>query len=83
MLPDHYQYGPYPGFDEEMRSADPYLYDGEDRFLGFFGGPFVGGLLGGFIGSSIPPLLYGAGGFGGYPAPFYGPPGFPPYGYYW
>ncbi|ANB56208.1 hypothetical protein GFC29_2285 [Anoxybacillus sp. B7M1] len=51
-----------------MIRANPY----ETRW--FFGGPFLGGLLGGLVGSAlIPPLFYG------YPRP-YGP--FPPYGPY-
>jgi hypothetical protein len=52
----------------------------------FFGAPFVGGLLGGFIGSAIfrprpyPYYPYGAYPPYGYPSAGYPPGGYPPYG---
>lgn len=44
----------------------------------FWGGPFVGGLLGGLVGSAIfNPYIYG----GGFGYPYYRPPYYPyPYG---
>jgi hypothetical protein len=43
----------------------------DQRFFGFgFGLPFLGGLAGGLLGSAL-----------FYPRPYYGYPGYPPYGY--
>nr|WP_263325017.1 hypothetical protein [Neobacillus sp. Marseille-Q6967] len=54
----------------------------DKRFIGF-GLPFLGGLIGGFLGSAFVPRP-----FYGYPRPFYGYPpppppfyGYPGYGY--
>lgn len=53
----------------------------DQRFLGFgFGLPFIGGLLGGFLGSALISRPY-YGGFGGYPGIGYPGIGYPGFGY--
>jgi hypothetical protein len=56
------------------------VHPGDERIIGFgFGAPFIGGVLGGLLGSAII-------GPQGYPYPYppypyYGAYGYPPYGY--
>ncbi|WP_198508518.1 hypothetical protein [Bacillus xiapuensis] len=53
------------------------MYYRDSRFLPFFGAPFVGGLLGGFLGGALlrPP-------YPPYPPYPYYPPFRPPFGYF-
>ena len=75
-----------------MRNTEPQPY-ADERF--FLGGPFVGGLLGGLVGTTIfrprPPYYpYGYSPYGGYGVPYGGGYGYPygggygyPYGGYY
>lgn len=45
----------------------------------FFGGPFIGGVLGGLLGSALFPRPFYPGPFN----PYYGYGGYPGYPYYW